>query len=73
MEFTDIRFHERKNIRNLTEACASAPSEQCGSNSVEVPYVALNPDYHRVGKKLLQTDYSSVNNLGILNRIDLLV
>ncbi len=58
----------------LSLRCAIAhPLSSVVVTRVEVPYVALIPVYNRVVKQLLQTEYSSGNDLGILNRIYLLV
>ncbi len=46
--------HELKNTCNLTLDVHSHPIDGVVVTRVEVPYVALIPDYNRVGKKLCE-------------------
>jgi hypothetical protein len=58
-----MQIRAKKYLNFTLDARRSHPLFSVVVTRLEVPFVALIPDYNRVGKKLLQTDYSSVNNL----------
>jgi hypothetical protein len=58
-----MQIRAKKYLNFTLDARRAHPLFSVVVTRVEVPFVALIPVYNRIGKKLLQTYCSSVNNL----------